>query len=349
MILKTFFNKIFSEERKASLREKYASLFIAYDRRLIYRWNKKALKKILKYIIFNSEPGSWAYRDHEFLKTVKNEYIKTLFLTDTKFEWDRYEKEIQYIMKNGVDMFPYDNMHQIFYREEDVKRDTDTGLLYVMYKGNRLYFRKNYNVQDVLFVFNGLCNEQQEHSPHRYLSENIRVEEGDIVLDIGCSEGIFSLEIISKAKHVYLFEVDEGWVEALSQTFKPFKEKVTIVTKLVSDTDDDKNISIDRFMKEEHLKKIDLVKMDVEGFERKILLGAREAVDQGKIAKWLVCTYHNYGDESWVSEFLRDYELEHSEGYMLPAEWKELWNIQRPYFQRGVIRARSRAKVETNK
>ncbi len=340
MIIKTFFNKMFSEERKASLREKYAPIFVAYDKKLTYRRYKKALKKILKHIIYSGKSISWEYRNNEFLKAVKEEYIKTLFLTDTKFDRKQYEAEIEYVMKNGIDMFPYDNMHRTFYREEDVKRDTDTGLLYVMYKGNRLYFRKNYSVQDVLSIFNGYCNEQQEHSPHRYLSEGVQVEEGDIVLDIGCSEGIFSLEIISKAKHVYLFEADEGWGEALSQTFKPFWEKVTIITKLVSDLNDDKNISIDQFMKEEGLDCIGLVKMDVEGFERKVLLGAREAVDKGRIAKWLVCTYHNYGDEAWVSEFLHGYELENSQGYMLPAAWKEIWDIQNPYFQRGVIRAK---------
>lgn len=341
MIIKTFFNRMFSEQRKVLFREKYAPIFVAYDKNLTYRRYRKALKKILKHIIYSGESTSWEYRNNVFLKVIKDEYIKTLLLTDSKLDRDQYEKEIEFIVRNGVDMFPYDNMHQTFYREEDVKRDTDVGLLYVIYRGNRLYFRKDYSVQEILSVFNGFCNEQQEHSPHRYLSEKVQVEEGDVVLDIGCSEGIFSLEIISKAKHVYLFEADEGWGEALSQTFKPFKEKVTIITKLVSDINDDKNVSIDQFMKEEGLDNIGLIKMDVEGFERKVLLGAREAAARKRITKWLVCTYHNYGDEAWVSEFLQGYALESSQGYMLPAAWKEIWDIQNPYFQRGVIRAKA--------
>lgn len=343
MIIKTIFNRVFDEERKTQLREKYAAVFVAYDRRLVYRQYLKAYRKILKRIIYNTDGESWEYRENDFLNAVKREYVTTMLLTDPRLDRSRYEKELAYIRKAGADAFPYENMHQTFYMEEDVKRDEETGMLYVTYKGNRLYFRKSYSVQDVLNVFNGLCNEQQEHSPHRYLSEKVKVDEDDIVFDIGCSEGIFSLEIISKAKHVYLFEADEGWVEALTQTFKPFAKKVTIIAKWVSDVDDDKNISIDSFMKREGLDHIDVVKMDVEGFERKVLTGASQAIAKNEVAKLLVCTYHNAGDAEWVSKYLQNYELEYSEGYMLTALWREIWDVQKPYFVQGVIRARRKA------
>lgn len=340
MIIKTIFNKVFDEERKTQLREKYAAVFVTYDKALVYREYLKAYREILKYIIYHSGEHAWGYRENPFLETVKSEYVKTLLLTDPALDHDQYKKELAYITKAGADAFPYENMHQTFYTVEDVKRDEETGLLYVTYKGSRLYFRKSYSVQDVLTVFNGLCNEQQEHSPHRYLSEKVTVDEGDIVFDIGCSEGIFSLEIVSRAKHVYLFEADEGWVEALSQTFKPFMDKVTIIAKWVSDTDDDKNTTIDSFMKSEGVHHIDVVKMDVEGYERKVLRGARKTIARKKVEKLMVCTYHNCDDAEWVSKFLKNYELEYSEGYMLTALWKEIWNIKRPYFVQGVIRAR---------
>lgn len=345
MIIKKFFNKMFSEERKTRLREKYASVFVAYDKRLVYREYLKAFKKILKHIIYSTDGASWEYRENKFLDIVKREYVRTLLMTDPELERGRYEKELAYTTRAGADAFPYESMHQIFYTREDVKRDADTGLLYVVYKGNRLYFKKNYSVQDVLTVFNGYCNEQQEHSPHRYLSEKVTVDEGDIVFDIGCSEGIFSLEIISKAGHVYLFEADEGWVEALSQTFKPFRDKVTIVAKWVSDIDDNKNTTIDSFMKKEGLHQIDVIKMDVEGFERKVLRGAGQAIAENKVEKLMVCTYHNCDDAAWVENFLKDYELQYSEGYMLTAVWREIWNVRQPYFVKGVIRARKNRKI----
>lgn len=343
MVIKSFFNKMFSEERKTKLREKYAAVFVAYDRRLVYREYLKAYRKILRHIIYHTDENSWEYRENEFLNTVKCEYVRTLLMTDQELDRSRYEKELAYIVEAGADVFPYENMHQTFYTEEDVKRDADTGLLYVVYKGNRLFFKKSYSVQDVLTVFNGYCNEQQEHSPHRYLSEKVTVDEGDIVFDIGCSEGIFSLEIVSKAKQVYLFEADEGWIEALSQTFKPFMDKVTIISKWVSDVDDDHNTTIDSFMKKEGLHQIDVIKMDVEGFERKVLSGARQAIVQNCVEKLMVCTYHNCDDAAWVAKFLKNYELEYSEGYMLTALWREIWNIRKPYFVQGVIRARRKA------
>ncbi len=343
MIVKTIFNKLFDEERKTQLREKYAAVFVAYDRQLVYRQYLKAYRKILKHIIYREDSQSWEYRENDFLDTVKSEYVRTMLLTDPELDRSRYERELAYIRKAGADAFPYENMHQTFYTEEDVKRDEKTGLLYVTYKGNRLYFRKSYSVQDVLSVFNGLCNEQQEHSPHRYLSEKVTVDEGDVVFDIGCSEGIFSLEIILRAKHVYLFEADEGWIEALTQTFKPFAQKVTIIAKWVSDVNDNKNISIDSFMKKEGLDHVDVIKMDVEGFERKVLRGAGRAIAKKRVEKLLVCTYHNAGDAEWVSKYLQNYELESSEGYMLTALWRDIWDVQKPYFVQGVIRARKKA------
>ena len=343
MIIKTIFNKMFDEERKNRIREKYAAVFVSYDRHLVYRQYLKAYKKILNRIIYHSDGQLWEYRENDFLAVVKREYVKTMLLTDPEFDRKRYEKEMDYIIKSGADAFPYENMHQTFYTEEDVKRDDEIGLLYVVYKGNRLYFKRSYSAQDVIAVFNGYCNEQQEHSPHRYLSDRVTVEEGDVVVDIGCSEGIFSLEIVDRASHVYLFEADEGWVEALSQTFKPFKEKVTITAKYVSDRDDGQNVSLDNFIKKERLAHVDVVKMDVEGFERKVLNGAKHAVAQNKMRKLLVCTYHNVHDAEWVAEFLKDYELEYSEGYMLTALWREIWDIKKPYFVKGVIRAKRKA------
>ena len=340
MIIKTIFNKMFDEERKTRIREKYAAIFVAYDRRLLYGQYLKAYKKILKHTIHHSDGQLWEYRESNFLDSVKKEYVKTMLLTDPKLDRERYKKELDYTVKFGADAFPYENMHQTFYTEEDVNRDDETGLLYLIYKGCRLYFKRSYSVQNVISVFNGYCNEQQEHSPHRYLSDRVTVEEGDVVLDIGCSEGIFSLEIVDRASHVYLFEADEGWVEALSQTFKPFKEKVTIIAKWVSDRNDDQNVSIDNFMKQEKLDHIDVVKMDVEGVERKVLSGARHAVAQNKMRKLLVCTYHNVDDAERIAEFLKDYELEYSEGYMLTALWREIWDIKEPYFVKGVIRAK---------
>ena len=75
------------------------------------------------------------------------------------------------------------------------------------------------------------------------------------------------MEIIEEAKHVYLFEQDEQWLEAIRATFEPWQDKVTIVQKYVSDHNSSREQTLDDFFNnqtDEHL----FLKMDIEGAER---------------------------------------------------------------------------------
>ena len=75
------------------------------------------------------------------------------------------------------------------------------------------------------------------------------------------------MEIIEEAKHVYLFEQDEQWLEAIRATFEPWQDKVTIVQKYVSDHNSSREQTLDDFFNNqtnEHL----FLKMDIEGAER---------------------------------------------------------------------------------
>lgn len=343
MFIKRIFNKIFAEETKERLRNKWGGVFERYDKCFYYRGYLKAYKKILKFLIFKKgEP--YHYQKSSFLSIIKGEYIKALMLTDPKFDKEKYSEELEWVMENGIDFFPYADLHKEYYCQSDIFKDKDSGLYYVNVYENKLYFKRGYTIQDALSMINGLMNEQSTNSPHRYLSDNVNVEVGDIVFDVGCAEGNFSLEVVGKAAHIYLFEVDEGWIEALKETFEPFKDKVTIVKKMVSDVNDENCVTLDHYMEEAGLDRVDLVKMDVEGCERKVLKGAQEKIKQGKVRKLLVCTYHKAGDPEWISDYLREYELEYSDRYMLMAgEWgNDIAYIRKPYFSRGLIRAKER-------
>ena len=95
---------------------------------------------------------------------------------------------------------------------------------------------------------------------------------GKVFVDVGCAEGYSSLEIIEEAKHVYLFEQDEQWLEAIRATFEPWQDKVTIVQKYVSDHNSSREQTLDDFFNNqtnEHL----FLKMDIEGAERHALAG----------------------------------------------------------------------------
>ena len=70
---------------------------------------------------------------------------------------------------------------------------------------------------------------------------------GKSLLDVGSAEGIFTLDVIDLIEHAYLFECDDEWVEALEATFLPWKDKITIVRKYVSDMDDENNTTLDSY------------------------------------------------------------------------------------------------------
>lgn len=90
--------------------------------------------------------------------------------------------------------------------------------------------------------------EQDLRSPHHYL-DSIEEVKGKIFVDVGSAEGFTSLEVIEKASHIYLFEQDKLWIEALNATFGPWKEKVSIIPKFVGNNNSEQETTLDAFSK----------------------------------------------------------------------------------------------------
>src|SRR5205085_2663461 len=108
----------------------------------------------------------------------------------------------------------------------------------------RLYFKRSWTKDDVRSSYNALLIEQDEQSPHRYLTKQFNLENGSVVVDIGTAEGNFALSVIEKVSLIYLFEADEQWAEALHATFDPWKDKVRIINKYVSDHESENSVSL---------------------------------------------------------------------------------------------------------
>jgi len=187
----------------------------------------------------------------------------------------------------------------------DVFFDEESKLYWVYYQNKRLYLKRSINtVQSVLEVMNMLAAEQEPASPHCYVDDAFNVSEGDIVFDIGCAEGNFALSIVDLAEKIYMFEADEEWIEALNYTFKPYKDKISIIPKFVSDKNATNSISIDTFCDKNQIHRIHFMKMDVEGAEPDVLRGAEKLIGEGKIEKIVACTYHNADDENKIRQIL---------------------------------------------
>jgi hypothetical protein len=219
-------------------------------------------------------------------------------------EFSPGKREIyEYLRKNPIWFQPYDFMKK--YRQVDtaVYLDESNGLPYVIFEGKRLYFQRGARVKDIQKSVAELLSEQDMNSPHKYETEFAHVREGDIVLDAGVAEGNFSRSVIEKVKKIYLFGMNKKWLEALEATFAPWKEKVVIVNKAVSDRDTEDSIRLDTFFDSE---KINFIKADIEGAELALVRGAGKLLERSPHLSLSLCTYHNQTDADILGAMLRE-------------------------------------------
>ena len=178
-----------------------------------------------------------------------------------------------------------------------------------------------------------------EKSPHCYVTHDFNVANDDVVLDVGCAEALFALDVIDRASKAYIFEYEKEWRRPLRLTFEPFAEKVTIVEKLVSDQTCGKSTKLIDAVRDDLERKVNFfVKMDIEGWERTVIQGNADFFSTARV-RLACCCYHRQDDAQVMEGLLRDmgYRTRFSEGYMLPT----INGIHYPYFRRGVIYAQN--------
>ena len=267
----------------------------------------------------------------------KKREIKEYFFNLNYAEQEQEVVEVmEYLKKYGFSLFPYQFARNYHKTDIDVFYDKSTGTRYVVHKNRRLYFPDGWSIDQVQTYYNGLSIEQDEHSPHRYETDDFTVRDGDVIADIGAAEGIWALENIEKASKAYLFECEPAWISALRKTFAPWKEKTVIVNKYVSNTSDEKFVALDHFF-DGH--PIHFIKADIEGMELKMLEGSKTLFQRDERLKILLSTYHQEFDAIILKEFLEQngFTTEYSKGYMLFIYDN---NLKPPYLRRGLIRAK---------
>jgi hypothetical protein len=248
---------------------------------------------------------------------------------------DEIKEIVSFISENGIHMIPYEFIFR--YKPEDVivYYDEKEQYPYVIIGENRVYFPQNIIKSDIQnAVATSLIEQEDEQSPHRYLNESIKFNCDDIAVLVGASEGIFCLSIIDKVQKVYLFEADEQWIKPLTLTFEPFKDKVKIVQKFVSSEEKGNEISLDNYFSQIG-EDVNYIQADIEGNEKKLLLGAKRVLSGNNI-KLSICCYHNQEDQEEFSKILRNYgfDIQYSKGYMLL--WMQV-PCKKPYFRKGII------------
>lgn len=249
---------------------------------------------------------------------------------------DEQREVLRYLDNNPVKIFPYPFYDNYSPEKIEVLFDPQTGMRYVLQGGKRLYFKKRWGEKRIKKAYSDLLREQDINSPHRYLTESFTVGNDDVIADIGAAEGNFSLSVIEKIRKVYLFEYDNEWIEALKATFAPWAEKVEIINKYVSDSDDGSHIRFDTFYKNK--KDITFLKIDVDGAEAIVLNSCSEIFKAPEPFKVALCTYHKNNDEKNFTLLLSNhgFSITPSKGYMIHYYDKKM---KAPWLRRGLIRA----------
>ena len=219
----------------------------------------------------------------------------------------------------------------------NVNYDVENKMKFVDFGINkRIYFKKNWSKKRIQKAFNQLLIEQDENSPHRYLTQKFNVNENTVVADIGCAEANFSLDVVDKVKHIYLFETNNVWEQPLKSTFEKYKDKVTIVNKKFSNIDSKNSVNGSKFLLD---KGVNFIKIDVDGYENEVMSNIEEMIKNSNDMKIALCTYHAQEDYIKYSKILKSFgfDVKHSKGYMI-FYWDK--NLKFPFLRRGLIRAK---------
>ena len=182
--------------------------------------------------------------------------------------------------------------------------------------------------------------------PYEY--NNVTLNEGDIVFDCGANIGLFSSIAASKNCMCYAFEPVSSTQKYLKNTVDLYPQFIKICNYALSNSSgktkfyisEDTNISnsisglnqsmenyievdmttIDKYIEENNISKVDFIKADIEGAERFMIMGAKETL--AKFApKLSICTYHLQDDPQVLENLIR----EANPNYVIEHKWKKLY------------------------
>jgi len=277
---------------------------------------------------------------HENKANYETQQREISFLNVLAGSPEGFKHEVEYLKGHGWCHFPYEQVKKASNIISGI--DGENHFPYVMHRDKRLYFPSSYSIDRCIALYEGYISEEcllggdyREKAPHQYQTDSFKIEDGEVLVDVGCAEALLSLDTIEKVSKVYLLEADPNWIPALQLTFRDYLNKVSIVNKFVSDNDTETTITLKTLLKDEQTSKL-FIKMDIEGAEVSVLRGSFDFLRNRSNIKIACCTYHRKNDATIIKSLFDEmgFRSEFSEGYMLFLGDA----IEYPYFRHGIIR-----------
>lgn len=297
--------------------------------RSIYNLMPNKMKNFALHVLEEYGQKKYAQKVKENALNLRKTILE--YYADKEISDIKIKKAVEYLRVNQTDFYTKRIMSDSNLKVK-YGFDNERKLPYVMHYGKKLYFKRDMSIKSMIAAYKALLNEQNVDSPHLYLRAEDKTKKYCCVVDAGASEGIFSLDIIDYCDKLYIVECDSSWNEALRATFSPYRFKVIFCNKYLGDKMNSEVISLDELLKEE--KKVDLIKMDIEGAEPSALMGGESVLAQNDQCRLLVCVYHYQNEEKDVDSILNNYKKDYRDSYVIfPHDYDQ----QIPYFRNGVI------------
>ncbi|MCS7241015.1 MAG: FkbM family methyltransferase [Candidatus Bipolaricaulota bacterium] len=207
-----------------------------------------------------------------------------------------------------------------------------------------------------------------------------QVRPGDWVVDAGACEGLFSLYALEKGANVLAFEPVPQLVHALEKNLDPFVRagRAQIYPLALGRQKEEKTIHIFRSnvagstLSEEALRTreegpsssfvvlvapldsllsslppVSFLKADVEGYERELLIGARETLRRFR-PRLSICTYHRPDDPLMIRKLIKDSWPFYRIKFKGVLTHLCAWAGERRAFGKGDVNAGARSRLGLN-
>lgn len=161
------------------------------------------------------------------------------------------ESVLEWLRTNYIRMFPYDFFD--IYMKMNICIIEDGEWKYTIHDGKKLYFPKNYSLEQAQNYYRALIAEQDRDSPHAYFDDSYSISQNSVFIDVGAAEGIIALSCIDEVEKLILIESDEMWIGALKKTFEPYNDKVEIIHKFASNKTTREEVALINIMRSEIL------------------------------------------------------------------------------------------------